>query len=259
MPNDDKTKEFLEKLVAQLYERAALENSSATLNSSSYLIADDHQYLGKITTNNYDQNSITNEYGPYGSKYSATSVFNEYGVYGGQYGALSPRNPYCATPPKLFIGGHFKFYVSDNRYIADPRISYASFVHAIRHNVAALLRGDHPEELGGSGLVNDTYIEAQDGKFLGSLNQNPFDTQSIFNRFGSYGSKFSSDSIFNKFSPYGGTFSMQSPFNTTARRPPKIIKNGVVLGFVSSNPTITPRIAPEELAQWAKINVRKRF
>ena len=36
---------------------------------------EDGQLLGKITNNKNDNDSILNEYGPYGSLYSPTSIF----------------------------------------------------------------------------------------------------------------------------------------------------------------------------------------
>lgn len=64
-----------------------------------HLYADDGTFLGVINKNRFDQTSLTNEYGPYGSPYSQTSIFNQYGQYGSEYSRLSPFNPYTTTPP----------------------------------------------------------------------------------------------------------------------------------------------------------------
>lgn len=67
----------------------------------SRLVAADQIYLGRISRNKYDSDSLSNEYGNYGSKYSALSIFNDYGKYGGPYSQLSPFNPYTSTPPTI--------------------------------------------------------------------------------------------------------------------------------------------------------------
>jgi len=50
-------------------------------------------YRGKLSTNPYDSDSISNPYGRYGSPYSPDSLNNPYGA-GSPYAPDSPRNPY---------------------------------------------------------------------------------------------------------------------------------------------------------------------
>ena len=72
-----------------------------------YLYSNDGKtYLGKLTTNKYDSESIFNEYGTYGSKYSTKSIFNEYGTYGSKYNTQSAFNPYTTTPP-IIVDSNF--------------------------------------------------------------------------------------------------------------------------------------------------------
>ena len=59
------------------------------------LYASDGTYLGKMSANKYDPESISNPYGKYGSEYSADSVNNPYGRYGSKYSSESPNNPYA--------------------------------------------------------------------------------------------------------------------------------------------------------------------
>ena len=40
---------------------------------------DGEVYLGKLNANEYDPESIWNEYGKYGNKYNSNSIWNEYG------------------------------------------------------------------------------------------------------------------------------------------------------------------------------------
>gem|GEM_PF-5369963 len=72
------------------------------------LVADDgkYTYLGKLTTNKYDSDSIFNEYGSYGSKYSSESIWNTYGTYGSKYSSYSPFNSYTSTPPMIIDGNY---------------------------------------------------------------------------------------------------------------------------------------------------------
>lgn len=60
---------------------------------------DRKKFLGTINFNEYDQNSLANKYGTYGSEYSQDSVFNKYGTYGSKYNNQSPFNEYTNTPP----------------------------------------------------------------------------------------------------------------------------------------------------------------
>ena len=71
----------------------------------SFLLAQDGQFLGILSSNKYQLDSIMNEYGSYGSKYSSTSIFNQYSKYGSSYGFYSPFNPYTSTPPQIILRG----------------------------------------------------------------------------------------------------------------------------------------------------------
>lgn len=77
-----------------------------------------------------------------------------------------------------------------------------------------------------------TYAAAQDslilvdpstGKYLGNLNSNQYDTNSVSNPYGRYGSKYSADSINNPYGKYGSKYSSQSPNNPYATQAPIII------------------------------------
>jgi len=248
----DKTIEVLEQILAQLYAEQAKDSKVA---DDSYLIAQDGQLLGKITTNIYDQDSLLNQYGPYGSQYSPTSIFNPYSQYGSQYGAYSINNPYCTVPPKLYIEGRFLGFVTTNRYIQN-RIIPEAFLYTLKNDISSLLNGrileSAPEV---RHLKGESFIEAADGTFLGKLNPNPFDPESIFNQFGPYGNQFSQTSIFNKFSNYGSQFSDLSPYNAYSSTPPKLYFNGNFYAYLTVNQLLNPRIDPDKLLNWAKENV----
>ena len=73
------------------------------------------EYLGCLNCNNYDKNSIWNEYGTYGSSYNSKSIWNEYGTYGSEYNANSPWNSYGSNPPVIVDkDGEFYGYFTVN-------------------------------------------------------------------------------------------------------------------------------------------------
>lgn len=88
----------------------------------SFLLANDGQFLGKLTMNRYAPDSISNIYGSYGSQYSATSINNKYSTYGSPYSSLSPFNPYTSTPPAIYFMGKFYGYLTKNNYIGMARL-----------------------------------------------------------------------------------------------------------------------------------------
>jgi len=232
MSSSDKSKELLEQVLSQLY---AEQTQGKKATNGSFLVAQDEQFLGKITDNPYDNESILNVYGPYGSQYSNTSIFSPYSPYGSEYGSYSINNPYCSNPPKLFINGHFQGHVSVNQYV-QHRIPTEAFLYTLRNNLQALLSGRIIESESQARQLNyESYIEAGDGRFLGKLNPNRFDNESIFNRFGPYGNKFSQLSIFNKFSNYGNQFSPLSPYNNFSTNPPKVYANGKFVAYLTIN------------------------
>lgn len=93
----------------------------------SFLLAQDGQFLGILSSNRYQADSVMNEYGSYGSKYSSTSIFNEYGLYGGRYASYSPFNPLTSTPPKIILRGCEIALLTTNTYIHNRLNPYHLF------------------------------------------------------------------------------------------------------------------------------------
>lgn len=58
------------------------------------------------------------------------------------------------------------------------------------------------------------YIVSPDGTYLGNLNNNPLDANSVSNPLGRYGSPLSADSINNPLGKYGSPLSPYSPNNS---------------------------------------------
>lgn len=59
------------------------------------------KYLGNLSSNQFDPNSVSNPYGRYGSKFSPDSINNQFGRYGSPYSNSSVNNPYATSPPKI--------------------------------------------------------------------------------------------------------------------------------------------------------------
>lgn len=50
--------------------------------------------------------------------------------------------------------------------------------------------------------------------YLGCLNCNNYDSNSIWNTYGNYGSVYNSNSIWNKYGTYGSEYNSYSPWNS---------------------------------------------
>lgn len=83
----------------------------------SFLLSQDGQYLGRLTLNRFDTDSIMNQYGPYGSEFATASIWNQYSTYGSKYSSYSPFNPYTSTPPIIYLRGRKVGHLTVNSYI----------------------------------------------------------------------------------------------------------------------------------------------
>ena len=81
------------------YSAVSVSNPYAT--AAPKIIAADGQYLGRLSANPYDPDSVSNPYGQYGSPYSPTSINNPYSQYGSRFSPMSPNNPYATEAPVL--------------------------------------------------------------------------------------------------------------------------------------------------------------
>ena len=68
-------------------------------------------------------------------------------------------------------------------------------------------------------------IFSPDGTYLGNLNSNRYDSNSVSNPYGRYGSQYSADSINNPYGQYGSPYSPNSANNPYAspQNTPRII------------------------------------
>lgn len=72
--------------------------------------------------------------------------------------------------------------------------------------------------------------------FLGKLNASKYDSKSILNEYGTYGSEYNANSIWNEYGTYGSEYSSYSPFNSYASYPPVIVdEEGNFYGYFTVN------------------------
>jgi hypothetical protein len=97
------------------------------------VVADDGTFLGAISKQKYETNSLANKYGSHGGKYSSDSIFNKYGTYGSKYSLQSPFNKYTTTPPKIVdTQGRFVAYLTVNTSIK-PRVDPYGLIGWLNH------------------------------------------------------------------------------------------------------------------------------
>ncbi|ERN54328.1 stalk domain-containing protein [Alkalihalophilus marmarensis] len=84
--------------------------------------------------------------------------------------------------------------------------------------------------------------------YLGKATTNTYDSESIFNEYGSYGSKYGSYSIWNSYGSYGSPYATYSAFNDYTSTPPILIDaEGTVYGRVTTNSYLPGAIHPNNL------------
>lgn len=91
------------------------------------LFANDGQYLGTVSRDKHDSESISNQYGQYGGRYGTHSIFNQYGQYGSKYSVLSPFSRYSTTPPSVILDGQLVGQLSVNTLLQN-RIDTEEFI-----------------------------------------------------------------------------------------------------------------------------------
>ena len=123
--------------------------------------------------------------------------------------------PRPATPRSSYSSGYSyepSTVITANPYIGTPISKYDSRVNKYSTDGA-----QNPYTTGGG------RIYAEDGTYLGKLNANKYDPESVANPYGQYGSKYSSTSINNPYSQYGSKYSPKSATNPYAITPPRVI------------------------------------
>lgn len=84
-------------------------------------------YLGCLTCNKFDLESVCNQFGNYGSPFNNSSIWNEFGTYGSQFNSYSPWNQFSFGGPAIY-GTDLLFYgyFTVNRFRVDrTAVSFA--------------------------------------------------------------------------------------------------------------------------------------
>jgi hypothetical protein len=72
--------------------------------------------------------------------------------------------------------------------------------------------------------------------FLGCLNCGNYDSSSVCNAYGQFGSRYQTDSIWNPYGTYGSKYNSSSPWNRYGSDAPAIVdKDGTFYGYLSAN------------------------
>lgn len=111
----------LRELLARSAE-AATRSSGTPLHGPPQLRSSDGEdrYLGTLSSNPYDPDSVSSPFGVYGSRYSPDSVNNPYGRYGSPYSPYSARNPFATQAPAIVTPeGKYLGKFSANRFDPD--------------------------------------------------------------------------------------------------------------------------------------------
>jgi hypothetical protein len=87
----------------------------------SVIVASDNTYLGVISTDPNDPDSVANPNGQFGDPTSPDSIWNPDGRFGSQSQDDSPWCDWATRPPQLFLDGRFRGYLSTNELVY-PRI-----------------------------------------------------------------------------------------------------------------------------------------
>lgn len=72
--------------------------------------------------------------------------------------------------------------------------------------------------------------------YLGCLNCSNYDSNSIWNEYGTYGNRYNSNSIWNQYGKYGNSYNSTCPWNSYASNPPVVVdKEGNFYGYFAVN------------------------
>lgn len=89
--------------------------------------------------------------------------------------------------------------------------------------------------------------------YLGCLNCSEYATDSVFNKYGTYGSEYSSTSIYNSYGQYGSPYSSMSPCNPYATDPPVVVdEDGNFYGYLTLNQYKSGAITDARIRAWLK-------
>jgi len=102
--------------------------STVTITASDYSVApaislylyggnNNSVYLGCLTCNQYDNESICNKFGTYGNSFNNLSIWNQFGTYGNSFNSYSPWNSFSSYGPVIIGSNGFNYgYFTTNAF-----------------------------------------------------------------------------------------------------------------------------------------------
>jgi len=81
-----------------------------------YSDEEEPQYLGTIS-DEFDAESIFNEFGRYGSEFSSESIWNDFGTYGSEFSPYSPFNQFSSSSPIIVKGRKIIGRLTVNKFV----------------------------------------------------------------------------------------------------------------------------------------------
>lgn len=118
-----------------------------SIDGLGQLWAANGQFLGVLSSSQYDPNSICNPNGIYGSSWSATSIRTEYSMYGSEYSTYSPYNSYCLNPPAIIYQNQVVLIVTRNRYAVTNGVQVIDPIFCSLHTAATLTQRQNGSNL----------------------------------------------------------------------------------------------------------------
>jgi hypothetical protein len=117
--------------------------------------------------------------------------------------------------------------------------------------IVLLLPRAHAEQV--CDVVKGAVLIAQDDKntSLGKIT-NAYDSDSIFNEYGTHGSQYNLSSIWNQYGTFGSEYSGYSPHNPYTSTPPMMIKGQKIVGYLSANKSLRSSVSPNLLKALCK-------
>jgi flagellar motility protein MotE (MotC chaperone) len=102
------------------------------LDGQLHLISQDNKYLGLLSSDVYERDSICNSSGKYGNQYDSNSIHNQFGSYGSEFSSDSPYSEHGQSPPVIVFQGQAIAVVTRNKYLASdlPKIDPSELLFA---------------------------------------------------------------------------------------------------------------------------------
>ncbi|QGM28956.1 hypothetical protein GI482_00345 [Bacillus sp. N3536] len=117
--NGEFNKEYTSNSLLGGIVKLIMNPGSSSEEGKMELYGQDGEYLGILTTNKFQSDSVFNEFGSYGSKFSSTSIWNKFGTYGSEFSTYSAFNKFSQQPPTVVIQGEVIGYITVNPYISN--------------------------------------------------------------------------------------------------------------------------------------------